>query len=103
MGFAHLGDVKSKSGVTEEALIPFYPLTSMERTAGKLPHLLAGNTKNGSPPEVSSVCSHMSEAGSDCPLQKCYPANYQRDYLSSLGEDQIRDGETKRISTNTPL
>ena len=55
MGFAHLGDVKGKSGVTEETLILLYPLTSMERTTGKLPHLLTGSIENGSPAEVSSV------------------------------------------------
>lgn len=84
-GLAHLGDVKGKSGVTEETLILLYPLTSMERTTGKLPHLLTGSTENRSPAEVSSVWSYMSQAGSDRPLQKCYPANYQRDHPSSLG------------------
>lgn len=88
------------SGVTEETLIPLYPLESTERTTGKLPHLLAGSTQNGSC--WSQLC--LFSDGRRWGVTALYKNVIQKTIRGTilLGEDQLRVGKTKRISTDTP-
>lgn len=75
------------------------PLTSMDRAADKPPHLLADSTENDILLKWTVSVLRCWRQEVTVPPQKGCLANCQRD---SLGEDQIMDRETKRVSTNAP-